>query len=551
MKKLFSFVAAALVAMTINAVPATEVVYEVAQAITAADAGSINTDDIIAVRGVVTKIEFKGTNFKKYGSANIYVADATGATGSFEFYNCYSLNADTFKTSSPAYDATNSSWAQFNSVADANGVDVAVGDTVIASGKYTKYNSTYELNTGCYLTSIVKAIMPELETISVADAISLTMALDSGATSDASYVVEGFVINAQDFSWGSKQQIFFLADDAANSGNQTFEAYYCTAYENDAALPVLNGDKVKLTGKLTKYYDKNAQVYTPEIKNGSAEFISKVDGDRSQPAAETITVAAALAAGADVAVGTTGETAYNVVGYVTAWEGKNKEDGGWSQYGNQIFWIADVNDTTLHSNEAGAFEVYQGVAPEELHIGDKVSVYTKIKNYNGLLESETRAPVTIIEKAKIEYPSLNVAEACAAALALADNETSAQTYAVHGYVAKVYEDYNPEFGNISIYMTDDPEATFGDLQIRRAKVTAEVGGSLVAHDHVLVIGKLTNNYYKEANTPQIYQGEMSIEWKAAIENIILTEKINKVIMNGVVYIVRDGKLYNMQGAQVR
>lgn len=551
MKKFFSLVAAVIVAMTMNAVQASEIVYEVAQAIAAADAGSINTDDIIAVRGVVTKIEFKGTNFKKYGSANIYVADATGAKGSFEFYNCYSMEKDTFRTSTPAYDPASSSWASFDAVADENGVEVGVGDTVIASGKYTKFNSTYELQQACYLTNIIKAVKPELEQITVAQAIALTMELDSMATSGASYIVEGYVVDAQDFSWGSKQQIFFLADDAANTGAQKFEAYYCTAYENDAPLPVLNGDKVRLTGPLTKYYDKNLGAYLPEIKNGRAEFVSKVEGDRSQPEAESITVAQALEAGASVAVGQTGETAYNIVGYITAWEGKNKEDGGWAQYGNQIFWIADVNDTTLHSNEAGAFEVYQGVAPEELHLGDKVSVYTKIKNYNGVLESETKAPVVILEKAKIEYTTLNVAEACTTALALGDNETSEETYAVVGHVAKITETYNEEFKNISFYMTDDATSTYGDLQIRRAKISAEEGTALAAGDRVMVIGKLTNNFFGGKNTPQIYQGQASVQWKAAIENIILTEKVDKVIVDGVLYIVREGKLFNLQGAQVR
>lgn len=36
-----------------------------------------------------------------------------------------------------------------------------------------------------------------------------------------------------------------------------------------------------------------------------------------------------------------------------------------------------------------------------------------------------------------------------------------------------------------------------------------------------------------------------------IENIVLTEKAKKVIVDGMIYIVRDGKLYNLQGAQVR
>jgi len=132
--------------------------YEVAEAI----AAGLTDGTEIKVRGVVSKIEFKGTNFKTYGSANIYVNDATGAEGSFEFYNCYSMNADTFKVSVPAWDATSASYAQFTEVSDANGYTIHVGDTVIAQGKYLYYakNSVHELNTGCF---IIYAKEPDAE----------------------------------------------------------------------------------------------------------------------------------------------------------------------------------------------------------------------------------------------------------------------------------------------------------------------------------------------------------------------------------------------------
>lgn len=134
----------------INAVKKVIPQYEVAEAIAAGLAD--NTE--ILVRGVITKMEFKGKNFAKYGSVNIYVADATNAEGEFEFYNCYSLNADTFRTSTPAYDATSTAFAEFEEVVDGNGTAVHVGDTVIAFGKYKLYDTTHELNTGCYLTEI-------------------------------------------------------------------------------------------------------------------------------------------------------------------------------------------------------------------------------------------------------------------------------------------------------------------------------------------------------------------------------------------------------------
>ncbi len=123
--------------------------YEVAEAIAAGLAD--NTE--IEVRGIVTRMEMKGKNFVKYGSVNIYVADANGAEGEFEFFNCYSLAADTFKTTVPAYDASATAFANVTEVTDKNGLTIHVGDTVIAHGNYTYYTQTsmHELKTGCYL----------------------------------------------------------------------------------------------------------------------------------------------------------------------------------------------------------------------------------------------------------------------------------------------------------------------------------------------------------------------------------------------------------------
>ena len=135
--------------------------YEVAEAI----AAGLQENEEVLVRGVITKMEFKGKNFAKYGSVNIYVADATDAEGEFEFYNCYSLEADTFRTSTPAYDPESTAWAQFREVVDGNGNAIHVGDTVIAFGKYKLFNSVHELNTGCYLVDIKHAPVAPADTI--------------------------------------------------------------------------------------------------------------------------------------------------------------------------------------------------------------------------------------------------------------------------------------------------------------------------------------------------------------------------------------------------
>ena len=160
--------------------------YEVAEAI----AAGLAENDEILVRGVITKMEFKGKNFAKFGSVNIYVADATNAEGEFEFYNCYSLNADTFRTSDPAYDAESTAWVEFEEVADENGNAIHVGDTVIAFGKYKLYSGTHELNTGCYLTEIKHPgdapVVDEWAEIVFTEAVAA-----DDIAEDASFTVEG------------------------------------------------------------------------------------------------------------------------------------------------------------------------------------------------------------------------------------------------------------------------------------------------------------------------------------------------------------------------
>ena len=40
-------------------------------------------------------------------------------------------------------------------------------------------------------------------------------------------------------------------------------------------------------------------------------------------------------------------------------------------------------------------------------------------------------------------------------------------------------------------------------------------------------------------------------YEDGIENVVLTEKAQKVVVDGVIYIIRDNKMFNLQGAQVR
>jgi len=74
---------------------------------------------------------------------------------------------------------------------------------------------------------------------------------------------------------------------------------------------------------------------------------------------------------------------------------------------------------------------------------------------------------------------------------------------------------------------------------------------------VYVVGNLYH-YYKaaaegkpEVETIEISEGKLYFADPQGIENIVLTEKAQKVVVDGVIYIVRDNKMFNLQGAQVR
>ena len=64
--------------------------------------------------------------------------------------------------------------------------------------------------------------------VDVAGAIAAGQALADGKTSEEVYEVTGFVVNAQPYNPTYKNQIWWMSDDAENTGAQEFEAYACT-----------------------------------------------------------------------------------------------------------------------------------------------------------------------------------------------------------------------------------------------------------------------------------------------------------------------------------
>ena len=120
--------------------------YTPAEAIAAVDAGDFVVGDSIKVGGIISRWFRKSSAFDKYHSVSFFVMDpVTGQEHEFEFYNCYTLDKDSFET----FEYTD----EMNAICiDRAGREFHLGDTVVGAGTYTIYNGVHELNTNCYLT---------------------------------------------------------------------------------------------------------------------------------------------------------------------------------------------------------------------------------------------------------------------------------------------------------------------------------------------------------------------------------------------------------------
>lgn len=100
--------------------------------------------------------------------------------------------------------------------------------------------------------------------LSIAEAIQIGMALDSMATSAETFTIEGYVISAEEFSTKYKNQNWYMVDDV-NEVVSDFQAYRCYPISGLDTVAVKDGAKVRITGKLQKYYNRATARYIIEM----------------------------------------------------------------------------------------------------------------------------------------------------------------------------------------------------------------------------------------------------------------------------------------------
>ena len=212
-----------------------ETAYTVAKAIELIDAGEALTEEVY-VKGMISQID----KFNSDGSITYWISDDGSTTNQFECYKGKGLEG-----------------ADFTSIED-----LKKGSTVIVKGKLTKYNTTYELNSGNVLVSYDESTAVEEKHIAntaetaytVAEAIEL---INAGESLQETVYVKGIISKVDTYKERYKSIDYWISDDGTTESAQ-FECYSGKGLEGadfESIDDLKVGAAVIVKGTIKKYND--------------------------------------------------------------------------------------------------------------------------------------------------------------------------------------------------------------------------------------------------------------------------------------------------------
>lgn len=236
----------------------------------------------------------------------------------------------------------------------------------------------------------------------------------------------------------------------------------------------------------------------------------------------------------------TSENSYTVRGYVTQWV------SGYPDYQNADFFI---DDTEYGSNTL--LECYRLTADNEadkrtLIVGDYVEATAYLKNYNGRAELVNGTFRVITAATPVEdRGDISVADFLAAA-------DTKNIYHLTGVVSDLPEDRTSNAWKYGNFNLTDATGTVYIYGLLTADSVAQQFLSLDIEneDEVTLKGvySLHNGNPQIANAIFISRKKHSHE---GVENVGATEEATKILLDGQVYILRNGRIYTILGAEVR
>ena len=208
------------------------------------------------IKGKIAKIKYEFS--AQYGTATFFIS----ADGNNDYtFQCYSV-----------YYLENKPWVEGNT-------QIKVGDEVIICGKIVNYqgNTPETVSKQAYIYSLNGVTKneggenpqpsDEVKEVTVAKALEIINALESGKTTSEEYVITGIVTTIDEISTNYGNATFDIADNAGDAA--ILKVYRAKDAEGQKITDeniVKVGDTVKVQGKLQKYVKND--VVTPEVASG-------------------------------------------------------------------------------------------------------------------------------------------------------------------------------------------------------------------------------------------------------------------------------------------
>lgn len=367
---------------------------------------------------------------------------------------------------------------------------------------------------------------------SCAEAASIALALtENNVPTEEVYSITGYVTNVVS-TVSNGQQTFWMDDEKGDK--KTFQSYYCNLPEDDQNT--LNvGDKVKIVGKIMKYNT------TPEIKNGDITILNRVVVLRDT---FTVTTCEAYEECSSLENGDASIDIFIVRDEVMSVDDAN-ENYGWQ---NITFKCSD-------STMLVGYHIDFGGKDNFCTVGDSVEIIGTLKNYGGKMEIEGKGKVTAKGGVVVDTIEVTPSKAYEIGMALANGTSSVDVYVVTGYVDSIASPYTDQYKNMSFFMCDDLANPTYDFEAFQITVPADnqpkVGDKVKVTGNILHYYKAATETVPEVHTIEIKKGDYELVQGTGLQSVKAVLSVTKSLINGQLYIVRDGVVYNAMGAQVK
>ncbi|MBQ7997259.1 MAG: hypothetical protein IJ249_06285 [Paludibacteraceae bacterium] len=411
--------------------------------------------------------------------------------------------------------------------------EIGWGAKVYATVTITKFSReckepVIENSKSAAVTVVEQGEEETIESISVAKALEIGNNLAPDQVTKSRYEITGYVSSIDvPYSEQYKNETFWITDAANERTSDKTKAFYVYRGKPASEKEIGYGAKIKILCKI-----KNFKGST--IENDGMGIAFEVLEEGEAPVIDTITTVEAIEIGMALENNAYSEDIYVVAGYAI------KAYAPDSCKTSQNVYMS--NDPYA---KMGDFYAYSCSPDNLIKDGDYFCVIGKIQKYVGSSKTTieiSNAAATHMEAPKVQR--ITVPEALEIGNALAPGKKTVERYEVVGYVASILEEYDE--GVQSFIMTEEATATTGSFYINYANIAAP---GAVAHNYVGVVGFIEKD---DDQYILITNGQATINPAEGIEHInINAPKAQKVLMDGVIYIVRDGKIFNLQGAQVR